>query len=162
MSKIDLAVNHALNELKMARQRMSLLGAPADSKRPQAWCEYGWPDSLEFRDFYNLYRRGGLAHGAVEKIISGCWKTKPWVIEGDDQDGAKKETDWERKLKPLHRVHIWKAFSEADRRRLVGRYSALLIQVRDSQSWDQPVSRASVIEKFIPSVVWLAETHRFY
>ncbi|HCE9878480.1 TPA: DUF1073 domain-containing protein, partial [Pseudomonas aeruginosa] len=70
-----------------------------------------------------------------------CWKTNPQVIEGDDQDRSKDETEWERKNKPLIAGgRFWRAVSEADRRRLVGRYSGLLLHIRDSQPWDRPVT----------------------
>ncbi|MGV8691051.1 anti-CBASS protein Acb1 family protein, partial [Pseudomonas aeruginosa] len=46
-----------------------------------------------------------------------------------------------RKNKPLIAGgRFWRAVSEADRRRLVGRYSGLLLHIRDSQPWDRPVT----------------------
>ena len=154
--QMQLAVNHAVNDLRMARARESLIrpGMGMDAKRNSAWCEYGFKENLEYRDFYNLYRRGGVAHGAVEKIVTTCWKTAPWVIEGDEQDGAKNETAWERQLKAISMGgRLWRWLAEADRRRLVGRYSAVLIHVRDSQPWDKPVTgKGRGIEKLTP--VW--------
>lgn len=152
--KLQLAVNHALNDLQTARARMALLnaGMGIDNKRPQAWCEYGFPQDLTFHDFYALYRRGGVAHGAVQKIIGLCWRTRPWIIEGDDQDGAKDETAWEATLKPLMgRGKFWHAFADADTRRLVGRFSGLLLQVRDGRKWDQPVIKGKALVKMIPA-----------
>src|SRR5690606_31740434 len=112
--------------------------------RPQAWCEYGFKDDITFDDFYSLYRRGGIAHGAVEKIVSNCWRTNPWVIEGDEQDNAREETPWERKTKPTFKSgRFWRSIAEADRRRLVGRYSGLLLRLKDSKPWNQPVDRRS-------------------
>lgn len=46
--KLTLAVNHALNDARMARARMGLM-APTmglDNKRHSAWCEYGFPDQV--------------------------------------------------------------------------------------------------------------------
>ncbi len=152
--QLQLAVNHALTDLQMARARMQRFGLQGvDNKRPQAWCEYGFPESIGFSDFYSLYRRGGIAHGVVEKIISACWKTAPWVIEGDDQDNARDETAWERSNKPLFNGgRFWRAVAEADRRRLVGRYSGLLIQLRDSGRWDQKVQKkGAAVVKLIPA-----------
>lgn len=157
---LQLAVNHAVNDLRMARARMGLInpGMGLDAKRNAAWCEYGWKTDLEFRDFYNLYRRGGVAHGAVEKIIGAVWKTSPWVIEGDDQDNSRDETDWERSNRQVLTPRLWRWWAEADRRRLVGRYSGLLIHFRDSSQWDQPVTRAAVgIAKLTPA--WAGSLH---
>lgn len=83
--KLTLAVNHALNDARMARARMGLM-APAmglDNKRHSAWCEYGFPEQITYDNLYSLYRRGGIAHGAVEKLVGKCWQTNPEIIEGD-------------------------------------------------------------------------------
>lgn len=152
---LQLALNHALSSHALSRTRESLMsgGMSLDTKRTQSYCEFGWPEKLDFSDFIKLYRRGGIAHGAINKIIGACWKTAPWIIEGDDQDKAKDETPWERTLKPLFNGgRFWRAVAEADRRRLVGRYSGLLIQLRDSGRWDQPVKkRGALVVKLIPA-----------
>lgn len=151
--KLTLAVNHAINDLRMARARMGLLNPSMglDAKRDAAWCEYGFKENLEFSDFYKLYRRGGISHGAVEKLIGNCWKTDPWVIEGDEQDEARDETPWERRLKPIMTAKFWRHFAEADRRRLVGRFSGLILRVRDSQTWDRPVKGKPALAGVIPA-----------
>lgn len=150
---LTLAVNHAINDLRLARARMGLLNPSMglDAKRDAAWCEYGFKEDLNFSDFYKLYRRGGIAHGAVEKLIGSCWKTDPWVIEGDEQDEARDETPWERRLKPITTPKFWRQFAEADRRRLVGCFSALILRVRDSQAWDQPVRGKPALVGVIPA-----------
>ncbi|EAQ6918689.1 DUF1073 domain-containing protein, partial [Salmonella enterica] len=68
--KLKLAVNHALNEARNARARMGMLNPTMglDAKRSSAWCEYGFKEDLTFDDLYKLYRRGGIAFGAVNKI----------------------------------------------------------------------------------------------
>ena len=97
--KLTLAVNHALNDARMARARMGLM-APTmglDNKRHSAWCEYGFPEQVTYENLYALYRRGGIAHGAVEKLVGKCWQTNPEIIEGDDADESENETAWEKK-----------------------------------------------------------------
>lgn len=151
---LTLAVNHAIDSaISRARMRAANPTAGIDSKRPQAWCEYGFPQEISFDDFAGLYRRGGLAHGAVNKLIGACWKTPPQVIEGEEQDRAKELTAWERAIKPLiAKQRLWQAFAEADKRRLVGRYSGLLLQLRDSKAWDQPATgSAKALAKVIPA-----------
>lgn len=154
-ANLELAVSHALNDLRTMRARQGLMGAGMgiDNKRPQAWCEYGFPENLGFSDFYALYRRGGVAFGAVSKLIGNCWKTAPWMIEGDEQDSADDVTPWEEGLNPLlNNGRFWRQFADADRRRLVGRFSGLLLQVRDGKAWDQPVNGTSkLLVKMIPA-----------
>ncbi|MBK3308815.1 DUF1073 domain-containing protein [Klebsiella pneumoniae] len=152
--KLTLAVNHALNDARMARARMGLM-APTmglDNKRHSAWCEYGFPEQVTYENLYALYRRGGIAHGAVEKLVGKCWQTNPELIEGDDADESKDETPWEKSAKKVFTKRLWRAFAEADRRRLVGRYAGILLHINDSRKWDQPVVRGKSLKKV--TIAW--------
>jgi len=153
--QMQLAVNHAVNDLRLARAREALIrpGMGLDAKRNAAWCEYGFKNDLDFQDFYNLYCRGGLAHGAINKLTGTCWKTAPWIIQGEEQDNADQQTPWERSLKPLLMGgRMWRAFMETDRRRLIGRYAGLLLHVRDNKPWSEPVAgKGRGISKFTPA-----------
>ncbi|EMT7153206.1 DUF1073 domain-containing protein [Enterobacter hormaechei] len=152
--KLTLAVNHALNDARMARARMGLM-APTmgmDNKRHSAWCEYGFPEQVTYENLYALYRRGGIAHGAVEKLVGKCWQTNPEIIEGDDADESKDETAWEKNTKKVFTKRLWRAFAEADRRRQVGRYAGILLHINDSRTWDQPVVRGKSLKKV--TIAW--------
>lgn len=146
---LQLAVNHAISDARLARAREMLLtpSMGLDAKRASAWCEYGFKEELTFDDLYKLYRRGGIAHGAIEKLIGNCWKSSPQVIEGDSQDDAKKETAWERKLKPVINHKFWRVFSDADRRRLVGRYAGLLLHIKDNRAWNLEAQKGRGLDK---------------
>lgn len=152
--QLTLAVNHALNDARMARARMVLM-APTmglDNKRHSAWCEYGFPEQVTYENLYALYRRGGIAHGAVEKLVGKCWQTNPEIIEGDDADESKDETAWEKNTKKVFTKRLWRAFAEADRRRQVGRYAGILLHINDSRTWDQPVFRGKSLKKV--TIAW--------
>lgn len=152
--KLTLAVNHALNDARMARARMGLL-APTmglDAKRNSAWCEYGFPEQVTYENLYALYRRGGIAHGAVEKLVGKCWQTNPEIIEGDDADESEDETAWEKKSKQVFTSRFWRSFADADRRRLVGRYAGILLHIRDEKDWNLPVTKGRGLQKI--SVAW--------
>lgn len=152
--KLTLAVNHALNDARMARARMGLM-APTmglDNKRHSAWCEYGFPEQVTYENLYALYRRGGIAHGAVEKLVGKCWQTNPEIIEGEQADKKRKETAWEKKAKQVFTNRFWRSFSEADRRRLVGRYAGILLHVRDEKDWNLPVTKGRGLQKV--TVAW--------
>lgn len=152
--KLTLAVNHALNDARMARARAMAFnpGMGLDAKRSSAWCEYGFKEDLTFDDLYKLYRRGGIAYGAVNKLVGLCWKTNPEVIEGDAGDDTREETAWERSNKKVFTHRFWRAFAEADKRRLVGRWSGLLLHVRDNKQWKEPVIKGRGLAKVTP--VW--------
>lgn len=129
------------NRLHDVISRVSLRGGmSADMKRPRAWDEYGWPDDVEFDDCYRMWRRNGLAHGAIEKLIEKCWESDPWVNEGDETANREPTTAWEREFAAVaERVKLWREFSRADRRRLIGKYSALVMELSDDKPWNEPV-----------------------
>ncbi|HAV1961764.1 TPA: DUF1073 domain-containing protein [Enterobacter hormaechei subsp. xiangfangensis] len=152
--KLQLAVNHAINDARLARARMGMLNPSMglDAKRNSAWCEYGFPEQVTYENLYALYRRGGIAHGAVEKLVGKCWQTNPEIIEGDDADESENETTWENKSKQVFNNRFWRSFAEADRRRLVGRYAGILLHVRDEKDWNLPVTKGRGLQKV--SVAW--------
>lgn len=152
--KLTLAVNHALTDARMSRARMGLMVPTMglDNKRHSAWCEYGFPEQVTYENLYALYRRGGIAHGAVEKLVGKCWQTNPELIEGDDADESKDETAWEKNTKKVFTKRLWWAFAEADRRRQVGRYAGILLHINDSRTWDQPVFRGKSLKKV--TIAW--------
>lgn len=151
---LQLAVNHALNDARIERARMAMLGPSMglDNKRGSAWCEYGFPEQITYDNLYSLYRRGGIAHGAVEKLVGKCWQTNPEIIDGDKADEKRAETAWEKKIKPVFTNRLWRAFADADRRRLVGRYSGILLHIRDNKPWNTEVDRGRGLEKV--TVAW--------
>lgn len=151
---LQLAVNHALNDARMARARMGMFapGMGLDSKRSTAWCEYGFKEDITFDDLYSLFRRGGIAHGAIRKLVGTCWQSNPEIIEGEQKDKTKKATSWEQKNKTVFTHRFWRAFADADMRRLVGRYSGILLHIKDNQGWNLPATKGRGLEKI--TVAW--------
>jgi hypothetical protein len=153
-NNLALAVNHAISDYRSAvlREGLATSAGSLDSKRPTAWCEYGFPEHPQFNTFYRLWRRGGIAHGTVSLLIDKCWQTSPWVIEGDKFDDQAEPTTWERATAAkLTACDFWWAAKEADRRRLVGSYSGVLIQLADNRAWSLPAQRGARIAKLIPA-----------
>lgn len=154
-SNLELAVNAALAQRHAAFTRYAAahpFSMGIDAKRNAAWSEYGFKEEITYSDLYKLYRRGGIAHGAIEKIVGTCWRTSPVIIEGTEDERAETETAWEKAIKKQFDNRFWRTISECDRRRLIGRYAGLLIHVKDNKPWDQPVTKGTAIEKFTP--VW--------
>jgi len=155
---LEMALNSALSERQAVASRQSLLMDGIDNKRPDAWCSYGYKPDLCFNDYYRLFERGGIAHGAVMTLNENCWSTDPEVIEGDEEDRAEAPTAWEKQFKKLaKRLKLWEKFRDADMRRLVGRYSCILLQFKDSKQWDQPVGKASEAQLINLLPAWEAQ-----
>lgn len=155
--RISLAVNDALAQIQLARSRggwaASMFSGLDNKRQCAAWVEYGFPEDISFQMLFQLYKRGGVAHGAVEKIVGGCWRTFPWVIQGSESENSKDLTPWERQVSPtLGNPRLWRTFKVADRRRLVGRYSGLVLHFRDNRKWNEPVRTATTLDYMTP--VW--------
>ena len=159
MSEQNNEVSFLVNALADAigRQRMLYAGQPGNTKRTKLWDEFGYPDNLEFDRYYRAYERNAVAHAAVHKLLDSCWADRPTIIDGDENQEADETNQWEASVTKLLNRH-WPKLKDADRRNLVGRYSALLIQFRDGREWKEPVDAAKVkalrdraIVRFIPA-----------
>lgn len=154
--RLRLAVNAALNQASIlsANFRQGFgCSMGADNKRAFAWSDYGWPTSVGFDEFFKLWDRQGVAYGVVNRMTDKCFETHPWVIQGDEFEEEKEETEWDKEFKRFaKRSELWPAIHEADRRRLVGGYAALLIQVKDGKPWTDPVTDdRGVVKSYIPA-----------
>lgn len=139
---MQMALNHALSERNIALQRQMLAGGGLDAKRPRSWSEYGYSENLSFHDYYKVYERHGIGHGAMLQLLDKCWQDHPWIIEGDEYDDKRPETQWERNLKRMFKSRkVMKALRKADEMRMVGHYSGIILQVADNKRWDQELGK---------------------
>lgn len=147
MSEQQGEVSFLVNALADAigRQRMHYAGRNGNVKRTKLWDEFGYPETLTFDNFHRQYRRGSTGFSAVHKLLDSCWIDKPTIIDGDEDKESTTTTPWEKAVTKLMKKH-WAKIKDADRRNMVGRYSALLIQVRDSRDWNQPID-VDVVKK---------------
>lgn len=137
------------------RSRMKLVATLGlDAKRPDAWKEYGYKETLGFNDFYNLYDRHGVAYGVVEFIAEKVFQTAPWVIQGPKEDDKKPTTDWETAFAELaETTDLWWYMKEAYAMRLVGAWSALILRfANDENELGREVAAGAILEDMIP--VW--------
>lgn len=147
--KLALAVNAIVanavtNDRAMQASRMAAAfpNGSIDSKRSNAWCSFGFPDNPQFEFYHNLYDRYALANAAVSRLNDNCFQTEPEVIQGLPESRATAATAWEKKFATLaKRIGLWEKFREADKRRLVGRYSGLILKVRDSKRFNEELGR---------------------
>ena len=154
-SKMELALNQALGDFRMAAARQRFSGRNGmDTKRQNAWQAFGWNPNPNFMDFYRLWERGGLAHGAVSRMVSKCWQDNPEIIQGDEDAKDRERTQWEKGFAKFAKTYkLWDHVEEADKRRLVGHYSALILQIADGKLWSDPVTgrAARRLVKIIPA-----------
>lgn len=141
----------------VGRLRSMYAGVNGNTKRTKLWDEFGYPDQVGFEQYYRAYERNAVAHAAVHKLLDSCWVDNPTIIDGDGSKESTQTTQWEQQVTKLLKKH-WPKIKDADRRNLIGRYSALLIQFKDGREWHLPVDRSLVgrlkeqaIVKLIPA-----------
>lgn len=138
-----MAVNSLATEMRRANYLNAIGIGGGNTKRPTLYQEFGYPQSITFRDFYNMYRRNAAGFAVVHRLLDGCWQDYPVIIDGDQSEESKETTPWEKDITRLMKKW-WSKVKDADRRNMIGRYSALLLQVKDSRNWNEAVDIATV------------------
>lgn len=154
MSLVGKLVRNALGGIRGAAQAM---GARGDTKHPQAWGDYGYPEWVSFEQLYAMQQRFGLAKAGVRKPVVECWRTDPQIIQGDGRDVDNRDpTPFEIEFDSFARnFKLWERCRAGDMRQRVGQYGGLLVQIRgnaDQIAWEKPLGmvRQTQIVKFIP------------
>lgn len=145
MSDLTTGEQFLVNALADAvgRQRMLYAGMNGNTKRTKLWDEFGYPEQVEFDGYYRAYERNAVAHAAVHNLLDSCWVDSPTIIDGEEGKESTETTPWEKQVTKLLKRH-WPKIKDADRRNLVGRYSAILIQLKDGGDWKDAVNVTTV------------------
>lgn len=143
-----LTTNSALIE------RMSLAGA---SGRLYAGARdifeaAGYATVLDFDALYDAYKRQEIAKRIVRAAADETWRLPPEILDGDDLDSAKEDgvfVDAVRQLAVGTKTGaadsmpgLWHYVSRVDRISGIGRYGVMLLGVRDSKAFVEPLEPA--------------------
>lgn len=143
-NEVQFLVNALADQVAVGRQRALYAGQfNGNTKRTTLWEEFGYPDTVSFATFYRTYRRNSAAYAGVHVTLDSCWVDKPIIIDGPLADKKKKETPWEKTVTKLLKKY-WEKIKDADRRNMVGHYSAIILQIKDNRDWSDPVDKALV------------------
>jgi hypothetical protein len=148
-------INEIANHLS---QSLRGIHGTRDTKHTQAWDDYGYKNTLEFEDHYQMYRRFGIAKAGIKMPVNMCWKTFPKIMQGEegDADERKDSTEWEAVIKKIFSKNsLMRKLKRVDEFQRVGHYGAFVVQVRGNAqqaTWNKPLDRIRVdqIVKFIP------------
>lgn len=95
--------------------------------------DFGYPDTLTFTNYWNMYRRSGIAKNVIQSIPDACWITPP-EIEASPQ--------FLRDLDVLiNDLYFWQRLKGLDTRQRVGRYAGLFMRVRDGLQPHEPLDQ---------------------
>jgi len=93
--------------------------------------DFGYPAQLTFFQFWNMYRRFGIARRGVHVYADYTWQDEP-LINGD----AKVVRDVEYLVR---RLRLWRRLKGLDVRQRVGRYGGMFMRVRDGKKPHEPL-----------------------
>src|SRR5690554_6152062 len=119
-ARLQMAVN-SYAERRIIAQRQAIAGGSGfntgiGTKRAKAWIDYGYPNTLSFWDYLNLYQRNSIAFGGINRLVDKSWQDEPWIIEGDEPEESEANTAFDNEARQLFkRLGAWQAFAEADR-----------------------------------------------
>lgn len=93
--------------------------------------DFGYPDCLEFSNFWDMYRRFGVASAVVDIPANLSWLQPPEINGGDS---------FNKELKDLiSSTKLWNRLKGLDKRQRVGRYAGLFIQAADGKVPSEPL-----------------------
>ena len=111
-----------------------------DRKHKMPWKSYGYPETLTFLDFYDMYRRNPYAKAGVNRTVEKTWETFPELVEDEDHHN---QTPWEKKVNAqLKKWRFWHHLKQLDEKQRVGEFGALAFMVRDGEALKDPLYSA--------------------
>jgi len=145
----EIAANAAQAEGLRKRLSSAVSGTYDNSDSlHNVYLDYGYPLELEFPNYWNMYRRLGIAKNVVELPVDTCWLSAP-TIEGD----AKFNKDFETMVEL---VKFWQRMKGLDNRQRVGRYAGMFMRVKDGKKPNEP------LEGKLPGVLALTSMMPLY
>jgi len=95
------------------------------------YLDFGYPDNLQFDNYWNMYRRFGIAKNVVELPVDTGWVDNPEVKANE---AFLKEFE-----KLVEEKKFWIRMKGLDTRQRVGRYAGMYMRVNDGKTADQPI-----------------------
>ena len=111
----------------------------------QIYEDFGYPDKLTFDNFWNMYRRFGIAKGVVDILVDLTWVDAP-VIESENEQFANEFNELVRN------TYLWNRLKGLDKRQRVGRYAGMFVQVKDNKTPDKPLGKLSGLNSIVKLV----------
>ena len=152
-AEVQFLVNQLAQSIQLNRMALGGFGT-SNTKRGHLWQEFGYPEGLCFDDFYRAYERNSVAQAGVHAVLDNTWQDLPEFIDGEEDDDTSADTQFEKDANRLFKKFA-SQIKDADRRNMVGKYSAIIIQLADNKKLDQPVTGSiseQQIVRFVP--VW--------
>ena len=128
----DIATNASQAEGMRKRLASAISGTydNADTLH-NIYLDYGYPTELQFSNYWNMFRRFGIAKNVVELPVDTCWISHP-EIDGSDKFNTAFESLSER-------IKFWHRMKGLDNRQRVGRYAGMFMRAKDGKRPEEPL-----------------------
>lgn len=124
-----------------ARSQMANLAGKTFDGNRDLYKYLGYKRELGYRDYYDRYKRNGIARRIVNTPATATWRNFPIIQD----KGLEEQTDFLVELNKLTgRLKFFHYAERADKLAGIGRYSVMLVGVRDGKTdLSQPIGRVS-------------------
>lgn len=154
-------VETQLNELKISSDNdaialrssfMQMLSGTYsfDDTMHNIYADFGYPLQLDFSQFWNMYRRQGIAKNVVDLPVDITWLSTPEIEEASDAFIK----DFEVLVKDKS---LWERIKGADNRQRVGRYAGLFMRVNDGLPPEQELAERNLTVNGLIDIIPLYE-----
>lgn len=150
---LQLAVNNLATEMRRANYLNAIGIGGGNTKRPTLYQNLATREPLPSMT-------STTCTAATPRVSQWCIVF--WMVAGRTIRSSltvmspvrrRKTNPWEKKVTRFMKKW-WPKVKDADRRNMVGRYSALLLQIKDNRSWNEEVDTALV--KKLGKLLWLS------
>lgn len=132
----------------MGRLMMASLHGQTHGGQRDLYQEFGYKRTLQFRDFFERYKRGGIARRIITLPVQATWRKKPTLF---DDASPERTTRFEKELDALDdRLQLFSRLARLDRMARIGRFGVLLIGASDSKGLKEPLERATDLLHLTP------------
>lgn len=104
--------------------------------------DFGYPQSLEFTQFLNMYRRFGVAKAVVDILVDLTWVDAPQIKSDSESfiNAFEKLAD---------KTKLWNRMKGLDKRQRVGRYAGLYVQARDGKPPNEELRSLNGVDSIV-------------
>ena len=135
-----LTVSEALTVMAYGVQRLLLRDGMTFEGARDLYQVLGYPRELTYQNYYDKYKRGGIAKPLIDAFVDDTWREVPTLREVEKPEETTEtvfETTWTALAK---RLKVWRVIRRLDRQALLGRYAVLVLGLRGQTNWSTPAT----------------------
>lgn len=115
-----------------------------DPKHTTLYESFGYEKQITYDQMQSAYSRNGFVKGTINLLANLAFTSNPKVIEGDENEEQTEQTPIDKEIAAFcKRLKLFRTYKDCTRRRSVGHYSAMILQIADNKNFDQPVDNIS-------------------